>query len=339
MKVLLTGGTGKVGVAAVRRLRASGHDVTVIGRREAMDVPDGAAYVQCDINDFDGVSKVMEGHDSIVHLAAIPTPHAVPGRDVFRVNDLGTFIVYEAAAKHGISRIVGASSINAFGFFYGLRGFPIQYLPVNEAHPGVATDAYSFSKQVMESIGQYFWDRDGISSVMLRLPAVLSPEWFDRYAEGHEGVRAIATRLIDMPDEERKREVARLSAAYDAFRTAHRWDEFAPTTGWKAILEMEIDGLNRDEYRFMASRANLFTYVHEDDSANAIELGLTADYEGSHPLYINVHRNTLGRPVKEVALLFDDPMPEVRPSRNGDDTVLSIDRARELLGFEPEFVA
>ncbi|MFW5686082.1 MAG: NAD-dependent epimerase/dehydratase family protein, partial [Spirochaetota bacterium] len=108
MRVLLTGGTGNVGGAAVDRLVADGHEVTVIGRRAGLEVP-GAAYLQADINDFDRLVSVMRGFDAIVHLAAHGSPFGQPGREVFRVNDLGTFNVYEAAAECGITRVVSAS--------------------------------------------------------------------------------------------------------------------------------------------------------------------------------------------------------------------------------------
>ena len=44
--------------------------------------------------------------------------------------------------------------------------------PIDEDHPTYTTDPYSFSKQVIEDIGAYFWRREGISSVFLRFPAV-----------------------------------------------------------------------------------------------------------------------------------------------------------------------
>ena len=67
-----------------------------------------------------------------------------------------------------------ASSINAFGCFWGNTDITPRYLPIDEAHPTYTTDPYSFSKTVIEEIGDYYWRREGISSVALRLPAVWS---------------------------------------------------------------------------------------------------------------------------------------------------------------------
>ncbi len=332
MKVFLTGGTGNVGAAAVARLVDHGHEVTVVGRRANADVP-GATYRQCDVGDYDCVTALMRGHDSVVHLAAIPNPVGNPGRAVFHSNAQGTFHVFEAAAENGISRVVAASSINALGYFFGDRGFPIPYLPVDEHTPALATDAYSFSKQVVESIGRYFWERDGISSVCLRLPGVFPHERvLERQQEGAHPTELI-TEILGQRDSEREARLARMHDAYDRYRRANRWEHRERGDEWPPLP----DDLSEDELRLMHWKANLFVYLDELDSAQSIELGLTADYEGSHPLFVNARRNSVGLPVAELAKLFWPPVTEIHPQHEGDDCAVSIDRARELLGFDPEW--
>jgi nucleoside-diphosphate-sugar epimerase len=70
--------------------------------------------------------------------------------------------------------VIPASSINALGYYFGKVQFPILYFPVDEEHPTFTTDSYSFSKQIVEQIAAYYHRREGIDSVCLRLPAVLS---------------------------------------------------------------------------------------------------------------------------------------------------------------------
>ncbi|MFW6291895.1 MAG: NAD-dependent epimerase/dehydratase family protein [Spirochaetota bacterium] len=335
MRIIVTGGTGNVGVAAVEQLAQLGHEMTVIGRSANQDVP-GAVYRQCDISDYECLEDAVRGHDAVVHLAAHGSPVGRPGREVFRVNDLGTFNVFEAAAETGIRRVVGASSINAVGYFFGDRGVPISYLPIDEEHPSLATDAYSFSKQVMESIGRYFWERDGISSVMLRLPAVVAHERIvadvDIYAHYDA---SLIERLLGMPATERTAELERLQRLYDRYRREHRADKRE-----KIIPSGEVDatsGLTSDEFFFMVEKVNFFTYIDEVDSAQAIAKSVTAEYEGSHPLFVNARRNSIGLPAEEVAKLYAPDELTVRPSRPGDDTIVSIDRARKLIGYEPEW--
>ena len=135
MKILVTGGLGSVGRPLVTLLVDHGHSVKVIGRRPEAEVADelipGTAYAPCDINDFSAIRQQVRGMDTIIHLAAIPAPMMASGDEIFRINCAGTFNVYEAAAQEGIKRVVSASSINALGFFYGVKTFPLQYLPID----------------------------------------------------------------------------------------------------------------------------------------------------------------------------------------------------------------
>ena len=116
----------------------------------------------------------MRGCEAVVHLAAIANPMFVAPHELFHVNVQGTYNVYEAAAEEGIKRIVQASSINAFGCFWGNRDIAPSYFPLDEAHPTGTTDVYSFSKEVVEDIGEYYWRRNGITSISLRFPGVWS---------------------------------------------------------------------------------------------------------------------------------------------------------------------
>jgi nucleoside-diphosphate-sugar epimerase len=47
---------------------------------------------------------------------------------------------------------------------------------IDEEHPLYTTDPNSFSKQMIEEFGGYFWRRAGVSSVFLRFPAVYDLE-------------------------------------------------------------------------------------------------------------------------------------------------------------------
>jgi NAD(P)-dependent dehydrogenase (short-subunit alcohol dehydrogenase family) len=336
VRIIVTGGTGNIGPAVVEHLVSRGFRVTVVGRRQCAELP-GADYQRCDIGSFDDLAGAMRGHDAVVHLAAIGVPIARPGRDLFEANALGTFNVFEAAAKCGIGRVVSASSINALGYFFGDRSLPLRYVPVDEDHPTLATDAYSFSKQIVERIGRYFWGRDGISSASLRIPGVMrhrvvvSSE--DPYRK-HYSI-AFVERLLGMPDGERRREIDRLQAAYDRYRTEHRADAAASGT-WGRIDAGNSDYITAEELGFMVHQTNFFTYLDDLDCAQAVEKSITVDYQGSHTLFVNSTRNSLGLPLDRMAGLYPDE-PPVRTHRPNDDTLISIDSARDLIGFEPEW--
>src|SRR5690242_12278797 len=112
MRIFITGGAGLIGKAAAARLLETGHEVHLTDLAAETDAPH-TTYAACDIMDFNAVQKQMRGCDAVVHMAALRSPMFGPGQDVYRINTVGTFNVFEAAAKHGIKRVVQASSINA----------------------------------------------------------------------------------------------------------------------------------------------------------------------------------------------------------------------------------
>jgi nucleoside-diphosphate-sugar epimerase len=334
MKVLITGGTGSVGKAATERLVRSGWDVLVVGRRSGIEIA-GAEYAVCDVTGYDGLREKMRGCDAVVHLAAIANPGRNPGPEVMRVNVLGTFNVFEAAAKEGVRRIVQASSINAFGCFYGLGDLDhVRYFPIDEEHPSYTTDPYSFSKEVIENVGDYYWRREGISSVALRLPWVHPRE--HGTGEDHRrelaGTRAVLDEMAALPEAEW---LARLAAAREkavAFRRQRPLEYGGKRRGARR-------GGRKDDPLcgiYFGARANFWTFVDERDSAQAIEKGLTAEYEGSHVLFINDSHNwLLYETEKLLGLFFPEVTGRKRPIR-GCESLVSIDKARALIGFQPE---
>jgi NAD(P)-dependent dehydrogenase (short-subunit alcohol dehydrogenase family) len=113
MRVLITGGTGRVGKSVTERFVRQGWEVRVIGLEPEFELA-GADYAVCDIMNYDALRQQMQGCQAVVHLAAIASPTGVPGHELFQINVAGTFNVFEAAAAEGIRRIAQASSINAF---------------------------------------------------------------------------------------------------------------------------------------------------------------------------------------------------------------------------------
>jgi nucleoside-diphosphate-sugar epimerase len=327
MKVLVTGGTGTVGRAAVERLVRHGHQVRVIGRRRGIAI-EGAEYRACDITDFACLRDQMKGMEGVVHLAAIIHPSLAPGQEIFRVNCAGTFNVYRAAADHGINRLVCASSINALGYNFGIKNFPLLYFPMDEEHPTCTTDPYSFSKQIMEETAAYFWRREGVSSVCLRLPAVYE------IVAGQRGVllefvsrsqRAYA-ELMALPEEQQRTRARQVIDEFERLRTERAWEE--PREGF---------GINIPHAPLMFGRSNFWTSIDARDSAQAIEKGLLADYQGSLPLFINDSHNFSGIETETlVRLCYPEVKARKRPLE-GTEALVSIDKARALLGFEPEY--
>jgi nucleoside-diphosphate-sugar epimerase len=327
MKVLVTGGTGAVGRMAVARLIENGHDVTVIGRSPDI-VIEGAQYKQCDILDFDCLTENIAGMEGVVHLAAIPNPGLGTGQEIFKVNCTGTFNVYRAAANAGIQRIVSASSINALGYNFGIKRFTLSYFPMDEDHPSFTTDPYSFSKQVMEEIGAYFWRREGISSVFLRLPGVyeMTEERMERMQQFRAAAQQQYQDLLDMDEVERTEVVQGIIRQHDQLRAELA---FESRENWRTMRQLPYA-------RVMFGYSNFWASVDARDSAQAIEKGLLADYAGSYPLWVNDSHNSAGIPTETLASWFYPDVP-LKRRLEGTESLVSIDKARKLLGFEPEY--
>jgi len=340
MRVLVTGGAGKVGLAVVERLVAHGWEVAVVGRRGAAEVPQGAlhgaSYAACDITQYEDVLAQMRGCDSVVHLAAIPYPGGAPAAELFAINVAGTFNVFEAAARLGVRRVVQASSINALGCFYSVGELEPDYLPVDELHPVRTTDPYSLSKHLVEQIGDYYWRRDGIASVSLRLPAVWrrerasDPEHRARVREQ----RAVLDAFLALSEGSRRARLADLSAQAVVLR---RMRPFEQADSWRSSPLREAftdDPLGRI-YAF--DRFVLWTAIDERDAAQAVERALTAPLEGSHTLFVNDSRNWLGYDALVMAQLFFPQATVYASALHGPAALVSAERARRLLGFAPEY--
>ena len=177
MKTLVSGSDGRIGQATVKELQDHGYAVTVADIESR-----GTWNTQLvDFTDLGQVIGVMQGHDAVVHLAAIPSPEAHTNEVVFSNNVVSTFNVLEAAAILGVKKVVIASSISALGYAYRHRYFHPLYLPIDEAHPLLSQDSYGLSKMVGETLAEGFLRRTpDMSIVSLRFTLVVDEgerEW------------------------------------------------------------------------------------------------------------------------------------------------------------------
>ena len=168
-KVLVTGSDGRIGRVTVHELREHGYQVTPADLHPTQNW--GTQIV--DFEDLGQVIGVMQGHDAVVHLAAIPTPTLHTADVVFRNNVLSTFNVLEAATILGIKKVVLASSLSALGSPYCFRPFELAYVPIDEEHPLLSQDCYGLSKMIGEELAEGYIRRiPDMSIVSLRFTAV-----------------------------------------------------------------------------------------------------------------------------------------------------------------------
>lgn len=118
MKTLLTGASGFVGSAVLRRLAAAGHDVRVLIRpssdRRNIAGTD-CEVVTGDLDDPASLQAAVAGCDALFHIAAdyrlwVPRPD-----EIYRTNVDGSVALMMAAAEAGVRRIVYTSSVATLG--------------------------------------------------------------------------------------------------------------------------------------------------------------------------------------------------------------------------------
>jgi nucleoside-diphosphate-sugar epimerase len=157
-RIVLTGSDGRIGSAVGRHLEELGAEVI------------GVTMPDTDTRDAPAMDAVMEGADSLVHLAAIPAPHLAPWPEVFTDNVVSTFNVLSAAGRNGLRRAVIASSINASGIPMNSHDVLPAYYPFDERLPSDIDDPYSLSKSVDEQTARMVWRHWGTDVVAIRFP-------------------------------------------------------------------------------------------------------------------------------------------------------------------------
>ena len=188
MKILVTGGVGKVGQWVVRNLLDGGaHQVTVFDRLPGPE-RGPIKYLVGDVQDLGQVIEAMVDVEAVIHLAAIHNPNIATASVTYQTNVVGTFNVHHAAFRLGIKRVVSASSNAIVGWSYGERFVP-DYLPIDEDHPLRPEDVYGLSKQIGETIAQSY-SRKGLETIMLRPSGVVTPEELEQIKK--EGGRRLS---------------------------------------------------------------------------------------------------------------------------------------------------
>ncbi len=334
MHVLVTGGVGRVGKAVVARLIEKGFALRVVDRQPEQTIP-GAEYAQGDLLDYPRMRELVRGCEAVVHLAAIPGPGVAPNEQLFNVNVTGTYHVFQAAAAEGIRRVVQASSINALGYYYGVRAWRLRYLPIDEDHPSETTDPYSLSKTMVEEIGRYFWRREGISGVALRYPAVLPAVAHESgwISKRREALQDIVKRLLEKSPDARLAWLEEKRQGYDALRARHAFEDPA----LRDQMYRPDSSLSPDLRVAMGGKYNFFVMIDERDAAQAVEKGLTASYEGSHPLFVNDRAQWTGFDSDTIIRLFYPEVETLQKPLIGNQTLVSYERAKNMMGFEPEY--
>lgn len=185
MKVIVTGGSGRIGKAVLKTLVERGHEVLNLDRRpprEAGDRPGKFVYI--DLRRRELLQPVMEQAEAIVHMGEIPSARSGHNteEEVYASNCAVGSLVMQLAAELKYKRVLYTSTIQIYGFMdQGM--IPPATLPVDESHPLRPQNTYALGKVAIENYARYCAEKKGLSIASFRLPWVLADQFNDHWFE------------------------------------------------------------------------------------------------------------------------------------------------------------
>lgn len=163
-KVLVTGAAGRIGKAFVAAqqdryaLRLGDIDSGALA-------PMGSDAVQLDVGDLAACMRACAGVDTVLHLAADPSPDADFHTSLLPTNIIGCYNVFLAAKAQGCRRVVFASSAQA------VEGYPVD-VQVHEDMAPRPKNMYGVSKAFGEALASLFADDGSLVTVAVRIANV-----------------------------------------------------------------------------------------------------------------------------------------------------------------------
>ena len=170
--ILITGGSGFIGLQLARRLMAEGDTVVVFDLKppEPLSLGDDATFVRGDITNFSQVLNAVRDHrpDGVIHLAALLSePSERNPWASISINALGAYHILEAARLFGTRKVVFASSIAV----YAGSGSRI----VTEDTPQRPRVIYGITKVFSELLARYYHSKFGLDVRGVRLSVLVGP--------------------------------------------------------------------------------------------------------------------------------------------------------------------
>jgi len=276
-RVIVTGGSGKLGRAVVDELIAHGYETTILDSVAPRERK--CPVTLLDLSDFgqtyEALTAIDWGHrgvDAIVHLAAIPAPGLRPDAHTFIHNVACSFNVFQAAKHLKIKNLVWASSETLLGVPFDE---PPPYVPVDEDYPARPEWSYALAKHLDEQMAAQFcrWDPE-LKMIGLRFSNVVEPQDY---------------------------------ALFPSFNADPRARAF-----------------------------NLWAYIDARDGAQAVRLSLEYPKKGFEVFIIANSNSVMSSPNAELLAKVFPGVPVKRPFAP-NESLLSIDKAKRLLGYAPKY--
>lgn len=290
-RVVVTGGSGRLGRSVVAGLAEAGYDVVSVDRALPADAQRAAEHPAvehraAELTDPEATLALMRSAapEAVVNLAAIAVPFSAPEHVILQTNAVIAHTVASAATEAGARRIVMASSPTVLGYGSPAGWLPPSF-PLTERTPPRPWHAYGLSKHVAEQVAQMFAAARG------------------------EAVRYASFRpcYVIAPEE---------------------WAG-APTQQGHTVRERLDDPA-------LAAPA-LFNYVDARDVTAFLEalLERMGAIRNGDTFFVGAADALARRPLAELIPQFVPGSEELAAGLTGTAPAFSIDKAREVLGWEP----
>lgn len=304
MSILVTGGAGYIGSAAVRDFAESGEKVVVLdnlvyGHRQSVDK--NVPFYEGNIGDKKLVENIIRKHEieSCVHFSAF----AYVGESVekpnkyYENNFVQTLHLLDVLIENNVKKLIFSSTCATYG--------EPQYIPIDEKHPQNPTNPYGWSKFMVERALADYDAAFGLKFVALRYFNACGAT--GNCGEDHDP----ETHLIPLV----------LFAAQGRREFISIFGDDYPTPDGTAVRDyIHISDL---------SQAHLLAlgYLNRGGASQFINLGNGTGFSVLE--VIEAARKITGKPIES----------RIAPRRAGDPSRLVADaqKAREILGWSPEF--
>ncbi len=193
-KIVLTGARGSLGMSLREPLSQMARELlsTDIAPAPETLLPN-ETWVSADLAEMSQIAPLLEGAEMVVHFGAIVDEK--PFEELWGPNFMGAYNIWEAAWRHGVRRVIYASSIHAVGMYPTNAGIDTEV-------PHRPDTFYGLAKCFAEDLGRLYWEKRGLESVHLRILSC-TPEPQNTRALGtwlsHADMIRLVTRAIDTP--------------------------------------------------------------------------------------------------------------------------------------------
>ncbi|EPE96886.1 NAD-dependent epimerase/dehydratase family protein [Rhizobium grahamii] len=330
-RILVTGGCGFIGRHVTEELLKADYEVRILdalidqvhGDAEA-SMPEAADIIRGNVCDRAAVTEALDGMDGVIHLAA----EVGVGQSMYEIaryvggNDLGTAVLLEAMIGKPIKRIVVASSMSVYGEgrYRTSRG-----------------ERIGFARRRSDRIKAGMWN-------------LLGPDGNDLVPVATDEEKPVdLASIYALTKFAQERQVLIYGEAYGVDAVALRlFNVFGagqalsnPYTGVLANFASRLANLQPP--MIFEDGEQRRDFIHVRDVARAFRLAYEQKAAAGHVINVGSGNSYT---IAQVASLLAEAMdvPEIVPdimnkARSGDirNCFADISKARELLGFEPQF--